>query len=145
MKKIKYLMIAFAAFMLFPIINGMGCDFNFNVISPDHKQFGSCKFGQYTLIDYPNPKQDNGYIVLKGLYFYAFGNAAILVTSNEDHTKKITSASIESLNFVNNRFWYQMAMERLNHNEMVAYVKNPQPKLYVIPYDGTLAITDSRH
>lgn len=134
---------ALVALMLFPIINGMGCDFNYKLTTPGHEQFGSCKFGQYTLIDYPNPKQDNGYTVLKGLYFYAFGNAAVLVTSNEDHTKKITDAAIESLNFANKRFWYQLSLQRLNKDELVIFTKHPKPKLQVIPYDGTLAMTDS--
>lgn len=143
MKKIKYIIMALVALMLFPIINGMGCDFNYKLTTPGHEQFGSCKFGQYTLIDYPNPKQDNGYTVLKGLYFYAFGNAAVLVTSNEDHTKKITDAAIESLNFANKRFWYQLSLQRLNKDELVIFTKHPKPKLQVIPYDGTLAMTDS--
>ncbi|PSX05542.1 hypothetical protein [Photobacterium angustum] len=143
MKKIKYIIMALVALMLFPIINGMGCDFNYKLTTPGHEQFGSCKFGQYTLIDYPDPKQDNGYTVLKGLYFYAFGNAAVLVTSNEDHTKKITDAAIESLNFANKRFWYQLSLQRLNKDELVIFTKHPKPKLQVIPYDGTLSMTDS--
>ncbi|KPA52729.1 hypothetical protein [Photobacterium lucens] len=143
MKKIKYLIMALVALMLFPIINGMGCDFNYKLITPGHEQFGSCKFGQYTLIDYPDPEQDNGYTVLKGMYFYAFGNAAILVTSNEDHTKKITDSAIESLNMVNKRFWHQLSIERLNKDELIMYGSHPKPKLQVIPYDGTLAMTDS--
>ena len=73
MKKFKYLVIALLLLMLYPVINGMGCDFNYKYVTSSHEQFGSCKFGQYTLIDYPDPKQDNGYTVLKGLYFYAFG------------------------------------------------------------------------
>ncbi|KJG20173.1 hypothetical protein UB37_15250 [Photobacterium iliopiscarium] len=145
MKKFKYLVIALLILMLYPVINGMGCDFNYKYINPSHEQFGSCKFGQYTLIDYPNPKQDNGYTVLKGLYFYAFGNAAVLVVDTEDHTKKITDAAIESLNWTNERFWRQFNLKRLDNKTMVSYKSSPKKELHVIPYDGTLSLTDSDH
>lgn len=145
MKKFKYLIIALLVLMLYPVINGMGCDFNYKYVTSNHEQFGSCKFGQYTLIDYPNPKNDNGYTVLKGLYFYAFDNAAVLVLDTEDHTKKITNAAIESLNWTHERFWHQFNLKRLDKDTMVSYNSLPKRQLRVIPYDGTLSMMDSGH
>lgn len=144
MKKIKLVLIALIAIMLFPVVNGMGCDFSFEYQIAGHTQFGSCKFGQFTLIDYPEPEKNNGYMIMKGLYFYAFGNAAILMTGHEDYTKRITDAVMDSLNLANRTFWYQFNVRPLSENTLLTYTDLPKQNLFVIPYKGTLAITDTK-
>ncbi|WP_341495802.1 hypothetical protein WAX87_11545 [Photobacterium damselae subsp. damselae] len=145
MRKTKILLIAIGLLFLYPVINGLGCDFNLEYKIPGHERFGSCKFGQYTLIDYPDPEKGNGYIVLKGLYFYAFGNAGLLITGHEDHTKEITNASIDSVNNANRRFWRQAKISHFGNHEVMFYSNRPKNQLLIIPYKGKLSLGDSEH
>ncbi|WP_041394474.1 hypothetical protein [Photobacterium profundum] len=141
MKHSKLILMAFIAFvglLLFPVINGLGCDFSFKYMIDDREEFGSCKLGQYTLIEYPD--KDNGYTVLNGLYFNIFNNAVIVVTSHEDHTKKMTPEVMSAINVLNQRSWYQMSMEQISPSHMAVYTDTPSDTMKVIQYKGKLSL-----
>jgi hypothetical protein len=143
MKHSKLILMAFIAFiglLLFPVINGFGCDFSFKYMIDDREEFGSCKLGQYTLIDYPD--KDNGYTILNGLYFNAFNNAVIVVTSHEDHTKNITPEVMSTINVLNQRSWYQMSIKRISLTHMAVYTNAPSDTMKVIQYKGKLSLLD---
>ncbi|KLV11506.1 MULTISPECIES: hypothetical protein [Photobacterium] len=144
MKKAKFLILPLLLLLMYPVINGLGCNFSFSIETPSHKKFGSCKAGQYVLIDYPDPHKDNGYTVLKGIFMYAFGNSVLLVTSHQDNTKVITEASIESLNLNNQQFWRQTAMKRISPTSMYVYNEHPKSRLMIVPYQGRLAFSDDK-
>jgi hypothetical protein len=143
MKKIS----AFGIFVIFltvlfgyPILNGLGCNFNYNYKTSQNDQFASCKLGQYTQIDYPNPHQGNGYTVLHGFYFKFLNNVVVWITSHEDHTKKITPEAIMNINNINDQRWHQFSQIRLSKNHMVIYHTRPVVNLRVVCYKGRLSL-----
>ncbi len=124
----------------YPILNGVGCNFNYTYKTPNNDQFASCKLGQYTQIDYPNPHEGNGYTVLHGLYFKFLNNVVIWVTSHKDHTKKITPEAMMNINNINAQQWHQFAQIPLSKNKMVIYHTHPYVNLRVITYKGRLSL-----
>lgn len=124
----------------YPWVNGLGCNFNYHYSGNNHDQFASCKLGQYTFIDYPDPKTDNGYTVLRGLYFKFLNNAVVWETSREDHVKHITPASMTSINNIEGRTWHQVAMIPLTNHQMAIYQSNPKVTLQIVHFKGRLAL-----
>ena len=143
MKKINLLLIIsilMGVILAYPIINGMGCDFNYEYQGHNHEEFASCKLGRYTLLDYPDPSIGNGYTLLKGWYFTAFGNVVIWVSSHQDHTKRMTPAAIISINDINRRFWHQMSFTPLKDHRLAVYSDRPENNLRVMKYHGRLSL-----
>lgn len=124
----------------YPILNGMGCNFNYTYKTPNNDQFASCKLGEYTQIDYPNPNKGNGYTVLHGLYFKFFDNVVIWSTSHEDHTHKMTPEAMMNINNINGRIWHQFAQIPLSKTKMAIYHDHPNVQMQFINYKGRLSL-----